>query len=102
MKQDLKLATLMFNCGYALGHHDTVESQYIDLVEADMYTYHDEVVKVLLDSQTKMSHPATLPRCKHGSALSDWSGEWLAPPCGCNFDNTTAQNQKDMAFLKLK
>jgi len=42
-----------------------------------------------------------LPRCGHGSALSDWSGEWLELPCGCNFDNTTEHNKKTMSILKL-
>lgn len=44
---------------------------------------------------------SVLPRCKHGYALSDWAGEWLAPPCGCHFDNTTEINKKAMAILKL-
>ena len=43
-----------------------------------------------------------LPRCKHGYALSDWGGNWLVPPCGCNFDNTTDTNKDKMAFLKLR
>jgi len=28
---------------------------------------------------------APLPRCKHGMALRDGSGEFLEPPCGCRF-----------------
>ena len=43
-----------------------------------------------------------LPRCQHGNPLSDWSGEWLRPDCGCNFDNTSEHNQDVMAILKLK
>ena len=50
----------------------------------------------------KLCCPTHLPRCQHGNALSDWAGDWLQPSCGCNFDNTSDQNQKAMAFLKLK
>lgn len=42
-----------------------------------------------------------LPRCKHGNCLCDWSGEWLKPPCNCDFNNTSRDNQKKMSYLKL-
>lgn len=32
-------------------------------------------------AETERDHP--LPRCSHGSALRDGSGEALDPPCGC-------------------
>lgn len=41
---------------------------------------------------------AGLPRCIHGQALCDWSGEILQPPCGCTIDNA---NQRWKAMIIL-
>ena len=34
----------VFNEGYMLGHHDTVEAQFTDIHHSDMDTYHSELV----------------------------------------------------------
>jgi len=34
----------LYNAGYRAGHHDTVEGQYIDILDVDMDTYHADVV----------------------------------------------------------
>ena len=41
-------ATHIYNSGYHAGHHDTVEGSYVDIVPADMDTYHTEEVAELL------------------------------------------------------
>ena len=35
-----------------------------------------------------------LPRCTHRAPLMDWSGEQLAPPCGCRLVEPTAKIAK--------
>lgn len=35
------------------------------------------------DAVVEMLREHPLPRCQHGAALRDHSGEVLAPPCGC-------------------
>ncbi len=34
----------IYNAGYAAGHHDTVESCYVDVLPVDARTYHADVV----------------------------------------------------------
>ena len=46
-----KLHVCVFNAGYALGHNDTVESCYTDILLADMYTYHDDIVSQLITDE---------------------------------------------------
>jgi len=36
----LPLFTRIYNAGYHAGHHDTVESCYIDILHEDFETYH--------------------------------------------------------------
>lgn len=38
----------LFNIGYHKGHHDTVESCYIDIKNCDMNTYHSDIIKDIL------------------------------------------------------
>jgi hypothetical protein len=38
---------------------------------------------ILYGLLTNAQSRGKLPRCQHGSALIDWSGEELAPTCGC-------------------
>lgn len=33
--------------------------------------------------ETFIDITGTLPRCKHGAPLADWSGNVLRPACGC-------------------
>lgn len=59
-----------------------------------------EAVIELIKSRIKpVDH---LPRCKHGSPLSDWSGEWLQPDCGCRFDTVNDRTKTIMVTLKLR
>lgn len=37
---------------------------------------------------------ATLPRCVHGYAFTDHSGEWLVMDCGCKFPHDWNQNPR--------
>lgn len=39
-----RLLVHVYNAGYHAGHHDTVESVYVHIVECDMDTYHEDVV----------------------------------------------------------
>ena len=41
-------AVHVYNSGYLTGHHDTVEGAFIDIVNCDMDTYHEDVVRDLL------------------------------------------------------
>lgn len=59
----------------------------------------DATIEVIKSRMESVEH---LPRCKHGSPLSDWSGEWLQPDCGCGFDNANEETKKIMATLKLR
>jgi hypothetical protein len=38
----------MYNKGYKAGHHATVEGQYVDILDEDMDTYHDDIVNEIL------------------------------------------------------
>lgn len=38
----------VYNSGYKAGHHDTVETFYVDIVEAEMDTYHEDIVTELV------------------------------------------------------
>jgi len=50
MNENLKkLLITIYNCGYHAGHHDTVESQYVDIFSCDMDSYHGEVVEELIN-----------------------------------------------------
>jgi hypothetical protein len=42
------LLTRMYNKGYKAGHHDTVECQYVDILDEDMDTYHADIVNEIL------------------------------------------------------
>jgi NTP pyrophosphatase (non-canonical NTP hydrolase) len=42
--------------------------------------------------ETSRDHP--LPRCIHGKAFTDHSGEWLEMPCGCKFPKDWEHNPK--------
>jgi hypothetical protein len=42
------LLTRMYNKGYKAGHHATVEGQYVDILDEDMDTYHDDIVNEIL------------------------------------------------------
>lgn len=42
------LLTRMYNKGYKTGHHATVEGQYVDILDEDMDTYHDDIVNEIL------------------------------------------------------
>jgi cell shape-determining protein MreC len=42
------LLILTFNRGYQYGHHATVEGQYVDILDEDMDTYHDDIVNEIL------------------------------------------------------
>ena len=40
----------MYTCGYKLGHHDTVESNYTDVDREDMETYfYDNVGDIVIN-----------------------------------------------------
>lgn len=44
----VRLLTIAFNRGYAAGHHDTVEGQYVDVHYSDIDTCHEsEALDVL-------------------------------------------------------
>lgn len=44
----LKQATRFYNQGYMAGHEDTVEAVFTPLVDADMETYHSDVVEEIM------------------------------------------------------
>jgi len=44
----LKQATRLYNQGYMAGHEDTVEAVFTPLVDADMETYHSDVVEEIM------------------------------------------------------
>lgn len=59
----------------------------------------DAVIELIKNRLENVEH---LPRCEHGSPLSDWSGEWLQPDCGCDFDKVDDKTKRTMASLKLR
>lgn len=44
----IEIFTAIYNLGYGAGHHDTVESQYTDIHQLDIGTYHEDVVLEIL------------------------------------------------------
>ena len=42
-------AIRLYNMGYHAGHEDTVEASYVDIVAADMDTYHGDVVAEIIE-----------------------------------------------------
>ena len=42
--EEARLDCRLFNSGYLLGHHDTVEGQYTDIHRDDFETHHSEEV----------------------------------------------------------
>jgi hypothetical protein len=59
----------------------------------------DAVIELIKSNIEPVEH---LPRCEHNSPLSDWSGEWLQPDCGCNFDTVDDKTKKVMEMLKMQ
>ena len=45
--------TEIYNLGYKSGHHDTVEGQYVDIVQQDMKSYHSEEVVETIEISTE-------------------------------------------------
>lgn len=42
----------IYNAGYKAGHHDTVEGGYVDVFECDMETYHEEIVREIIEANS--------------------------------------------------
>tara|TARA_R110002126_G_C10209515_1_gene477846 strand:+ start:111 stop:308 length:198 start_codon:yes stop_codon:yes gene_type:complete len=54
MKSKIKtLMTDLYNRGYAAGHHDTVEGQYVDIHYSDQLTYHEDVIDEIIEEMVK-------------------------------------------------
>jgi hypothetical protein len=53
----LRMAMRLYNSGYHAGHHDTVESGYVDIFSCDMENYHEdesrEIVQDFLERNLK-------------------------------------------------
>jgi hypothetical protein len=46
----LRMAMRLYNSGYHAGHHDTVETGYVDIISCDMENYHgDEAREIVQD-----------------------------------------------------
>jgi hypothetical protein len=43
----------LYNSGYHAGHHDTVEGYYVDILDCDMETYHEDIVAEILEEYTR-------------------------------------------------
>lgn len=44
-----EVLTYVYNQGYKSGHHDTVESEYVDVFSCDMFTYHDDMIDEIVE-----------------------------------------------------
>ena len=53
----------------------------------------EDPIAPLRDAIAHVEKTASLPRCKHGSALQDHAFEVLTPPCGCKLTDTHANRQ---------
>jgi len=59
MNENLKkLLITIYNSGYHAGHHDTVESIYVNILDCDMDSYHEEEVEDLT-KEFKKEHSET-------------------------------------------
>lgn len=57
----------LYNQGYGMGHHDTVESQYTDIHRSDIKTYHEDVVDELITDMGILPAP---PKKREGEKSS--------------------------------
>lgn len=48
-----RMAILVYNKGYHAGHNDTVEAQYVHILDVDMETYHADIVDEILSDIDK-------------------------------------------------
>lgn len=44
----LRMAMRLYNSGYNAGHHDTVETGYVDILSCDMENYHEDEVREIV------------------------------------------------------
>ena len=44
----LRMAMRLYNSGYHAGHHDTVETGYVDIFSCDMENYHEETAREIV------------------------------------------------------
>lgn len=44
----LRMAMRLYNSGYCTGHHDTVESRYIDIYGCDIENYHEDEAREIV------------------------------------------------------
>lgn len=58
-----------FSSGYKSGHHDTVEGQYTDIDQRDMFTYHADTIADMIADGTLAAAPADpLPQIDEAQA----------------------------------
>ena len=53
------VAVWLYNQGYQMGHHDTVEGMFTDVLDVDANTYHDDIVAELLADRAKLQEQDT-------------------------------------------
>jgi len=46
----VRLAMRLYNSGYHAGHHDTVETAYVDICSCDMENYHEETAREIVQN----------------------------------------------------
>ena len=44
----LRMAMRLYNSGYHAGHHDTVETGYVDIFSCDMENYHEDEAREIV------------------------------------------------------
>lgn len=73
MEIEIEKIIHIYNSGYHAGHHDTVEGQYTDILSCDMDTYHEDVVRGLIEElgigqgASKETHNRTTWGAQHGA-----------------------------------
>jgi hypothetical protein len=52
LREIKNLITIIYNRGYLSGHDKTVEGCYVDVVESDMESHHNEIVRDIIIEET--------------------------------------------------
>lgn len=100
-----------YNSGYKAGHHDTVEAQYTDIDQRDMYTYHADVVADMIADGTLSAPPAqpqpvaepveSIDTPEFTNLMSKWDGAKPGSDSCAAYDAIVAHIDAKLAATKI-
>ena len=92
------LMVRIYNSGYHAGHHDTVESQYVDIHDCDMDTYHSETVADILSNvPDEVSLPASGTKAGPAGDVPEVAKPQGLAPSACSHLCFTDSGHSDVA-----